>query len=314
MTTRWFVNESTDNLIPVKTMPVTGGEVDTVLPGQWEFWRSGADSGVRNMAIDAALLRKAATATGQAVGLWRCYSFARPTVSFGRNESTRGRFDDDSVANAGLDAVRRPTGGRALLHAREVTYSVTMPLAAGLSWQVAYGAVNRLLVASLLGAGFPVAVVGADDGADATRPVSANGAVRPNGPLCFDAPAPGEISARGMKLVASAVWREREAYLQHGSILLHDDQALLVSAAGGRVPVPPPAATLADLVAAGAGIGGLSRVVIDDETIQRDVVNAMERALTAISVVTPFTASASLNADITVFEEQFARRDWLWRR
>ena len=319
MTTRWIVNESTDNLIPVKTMPVTGGEVGTVLPGRWEFWRGGEDSGVRNMAIDAALLRNAATATGPDVGVWRCYAFTRPTVSFGRNETTRGRFDRDSLDASGLDAVRRPTGGRALLHSREVTYSVSMPLAAGLSWQVAYSAVNRLLAGSLLGLGFPVEIAGedggfSDGGLNDVGGRSASSAIRPNGPVCFDAPAPGEITARGMKLVASAVWRERTAYLQHGSILLHDDQALLAGASGGRVSVPPPAASIADLIARGARAGRGASHETTDADMRHEVVGAMERALAAISVVTPFTASASMNADITVFEKQFASREWLWRR
>jgi lipoyl(octanoyl) transferase len=117
-----------------------------------------------------------------------------------------------------------------------------------------------------------------------------------------------------MKLVASAVWRERTAYLQHGSILLHDDQALLAGASGGRVPVPPPGASIGGLIATGARAGrGASHETTDAE-MRHEVVGAMERVLAAISVVTPFTASASMNADITVFEEQFANREWLWRR
>lgn len=292
---------------------MTGADVDRVVPARWAFWRGGRASGVRNMAVDAALLRQAtgratrAADTESAQGVWRCYQWTRPTVSFGRNETTRGRFDEHSVRDAGLDAVRRPTGGRALLHSREVTYSIAMPLADALSWRVAYDAVNRLIVSSLRAAGFSVDVVPDRGGSEAD-------ALRPNGPLCFDAPSPGEITARGLKLVASAVWRERDAYLQHGSILLHDDQALLASASAGRVPPPPPAASLATLAAPRLGDVGRDERMTRDDEIRHAVVAAMERELAAISVVTPFTAEASMSADIDEFEEQFASRDWLWRR
>lgn len=312
-------------------MPVTGADVHGVMPARWAFWRCGAESGVRNMAVDAALLR---TATRHAIrdggraegghGVWRCYGWTGPTVSFGRNETTRGRFDAESIAASGLDAVRRPTGGRALLHAREITYSVAMPLADGLSWRAAYDAVNRLLVSSLHAAGFPAEIVPDQRSAsraptaatDEARPVRSTVPLRPNGPLCFDAPSPGEITAHGMKLVASAVWREPGAYLQHGSILLHDDQDMLALASAGRVSAPPPSASLAGLIAGSAAAHGRAGAAPSarEEQLRDTVIGAMEQQLAAISVVTPFIAEASMSADIAAFEEQFASREWLWRR
>ncbi|MFN5599430.1 MAG: lipoyl protein ligase domain-containing protein, partial [Gemmatimonas sp.] len=95
-----------------------------VLPRAWSWWVDGARDGVTNMAADQALLETVRPGHGT----WRWYGWERPTVSFGRNERLAGRIDADTVAQAALAAVRRPTGGRALLHWRELTYSVTMPL------------------------------------------------------------------------------------------------------------------------------------------------------------------------------------------
>jgi lipoate-protein ligase A len=169
------------------------------------------------MAVDAALLDHG---RDRSYGVWRTYAWERPTVSFGRHEAVRTRFDAQSLSSAGLDAVRRPTGGRALLHTDEVTYSVSMPMADRTPWQMVYAGINDILISALRTLGVAATLV---DAANA-RPV------RPDGPVCFDHPASGEIVVGGAKLVGSAVWRERGAYLQHGSILLRDDQSLLSAA------------------------------------------------------------------------------------
>ncbi len=180
--------------------------------------RTEPETGGWNMALDQALLERARR-SGE--GVWRCYAWSSPTVSFGRNESVAGRFDAASVSRAHLVAVRRPTGGRALLHGREVTYSATLPLDASIGWRDAYAEINQILLDALRALGVHATLCTA-----ASSP-----AVRPDGPLCFEAPAVGEIAVGDAKLVGSAIWRERGAYLQHGSILLHDDQRVLFDAA-----------------------------------------------------------------------------------
>lgn len=299
--------------------PGESASVEPVVPGQWQFWRSGPASGVRNMAIDAALLRRASglagaawepsgTGVAGAVGVWRCYGWSRPTVSFGRNESTRGRFDAASIAAAGLGVVRRPTGGRALLHSREVTYSATFPLAGGISWRVAYDAVNRILRDAL-----------GSLGVDATIVPHHRGTPRNAGePLCFDRPDGGEIVAHGAKLAGSAVWRERgrergrerDGYLQHGSILLHDDQSLLLAAACGPVPVPPKAASLSSILRESPSQNPSLR----DDALRSALESAIATRLAANATVTAFTARASIDAEVARFETAFAASDWLWRR
>src|SRR5687767_12168212 len=86
------------------------------------FLVSDPADGATNMATDDAL-RLRARRTGETV--YRLYAWSRPTVSLGRNQSARGRYNLALARARGIDFVRRPTGGRAILHHREITYSVT---------------------------------------------------------------------------------------------------------------------------------------------------------------------------------------------
>src|SRR5512143_3038322 len=108
----------------------------------WSLLLTPPLSGAENMALDEALLERAA-ATGGAV--FRVYSWAEPTLSFGRNQSVRGTYDASRARERGVAVVRRPTGGRSLLHHREVTYSVTAPATFLGSFRESYARINRLL-------------------------------------------------------------------------------------------------------------------------------------------------------------------------
>jgi lipoyl(octanoyl) transferase len=169
-------------------------------------------SGAENMALDHALMRRAARVRE---GVIRVYGWSRPTLSFGRNESG---FRVD-----GADFVRRPTGGRAILHDRELTYSFTLP--AGDRPRMLYARLNELLAGAISRLGVSVTIAERGGAAPARH-----------GP-CFAAPSPGELTYQGHKLAGSAQWRENGAVLQHGSILIDDDQ----SGIGGIGPREYPA-------------------------------------------------------------------------
>jgi lipoyl(octanoyl) transferase len=260
------------------------------LPDRWAVRRDPPGDGVANMAADATL---AAWARAHACGVVRVYGWARPTVSFGRHEAVAGRFTAASLAAAGVDAVRRPTGGRALLHHREVTYAVALPLPAGTGWRTAYAAVNARLVAALRALGIPAQL--------APEPQGSEGAAA----LCFDAPAAGEVVVHGRKLVGSAVWRDGDGYLQHGSLLWEDDQARLVRAAAVPVPPPPPAATLAALA---------------PQLTPAAVETALVEALTAPAAGHPAGERVAYGASPADLEAEAQARArladpaWLWRR
>lgn len=177
------------------------------------------------MAADLASL-DVARRTGDAVV--RTYGWRTPTVSFGRHQRARGVYDAALIAADGYDVVRRPTGGRAILHHREFTYAVAMPATGNV--RDSHAALTALVADALARLG--VAAAPAPRTTRATAPGAAP---------CFDAPAEGELVVDGQKLVGSAQVRIDGALLQHGSVLVDDDQGrlaryLLVPSR----PVPPP--------------------------------------------------------------------------
>lgn len=199
--------------------------VDDPAPGPW------------NMALDEALMD---TARQGEITL-RFYGWEPGTLSFGRNEAARWRYDEGRALAKGLGLVRRPTGGRAVFHHRELTYSLTAPARSWGGLRETYLKVNRALRSGLMSLGVPADLE--------PRPARA-GTSRPAAGACFRQPLPGELTAGGRKLVGSAQWRERGALLQHGSILLHNDQEVVeLLRVGGVGPAEPvPAVGLAELL------------------------------------------------------------------
>lgn len=199
-----------------------GGRSDPGSPLSWRVWRDGSAAGTRNMARDHAM----AHVLGPSEGYLRFYTWERATVSLGRNEPARGLWDLDRIADEGVDLVRRPTGGRAVLHHRELTYAVAAPASGPGSMRRLYRAVNAALVEGLTRIGVPAEL--ASRRGRTPSPAS--------GP-CFDEPAEGEIVVNGRKMVGSAQVRLESVLLQHGSILICDDQGLLPIL---RDPTPVP--------------------------------------------------------------------------
>ena len=242
----------------------------------WTLLRTPPLGGAENMALDEALMERARR-SNEAV--FRVYTWAVPTLSFGRNQTARGVYDATLAGERGVTVVRRLTGGRALLHHREVTYSVTAPLAHGASLRESYARINRLLVDGLQRLGIVV------DVADPRER-----AVAPSAAPCFEQPAAGELVVDGRKLVGSAQWRDEGAMLQHGSILIEDDQPLVSAIAGNAVATPHPAATLTaalgrapsvDEVAATlfASVRSLECPRATELTLDSTIEQAMHRAL-----------------------------------
>lgn len=199
---------------------------------RWRLLLDAPRSGPENMARDHALAR--CLEPGR--GVLRLYGWARPTVSFGRNEPARGTYSRQEGEARGLSFVRRPTGGRAVLHHREITYAVAVPDRALGGPREAYRTINRGLVRGLGELGVPARVAG-------EGPVPGV-----DGGPCFRAPAPGEVTVAGRKLVGSAQVRLEGALLQHGSVILEGDQRLLGILRGGDSDEADAPATVASLV------------------------------------------------------------------
>lgn len=204
------------------------------------------------MARDAALLARAA-GTGESV--FSIYSWARPTLSFGRNQRACDNYHRTRIEEREVDVVRRPTGGRAILHHREITYSVTSPVRESESLRNAYERVNVILLDGLLRLGIRASIA------------RGGKAIKPGPAPCFELPSEGEIMAAGRKLVGSAQWRGESAFLQHGSILVDDDQTALASLAAdgadGPALPPPPPATLRNLLGRAPEASEVAKAMFD---------------------------------------------------
>ena len=254
---------------------------------RWYFLVSDPADGVANMALDEALARRAAR-TGDAV--FRVYSWATPTLSLGRNQRARGCYDEEAAARQGVAFVRRPTGGRALLHDHEVTYSATLPCRDATEARDAYEFVNDVLLAALARLG--VAAV------RATATTSLPPGPRP----CFDVPAEHEIVVKDRKLVGSAQWRHEGALLQHGSILVRDDQSVIATLSRPAGSGTPAAATLADALGREPSPGEVGASILD--------------ALTSAvgSRPAPLVPDGCLAEDMTTLRATYADPSWTWRR
>jgi lipoyl(octanoyl) transferase len=259
--------------------------------GRWRLLLAPPRPGAENMARDTALQARAAR-TSETV--FSIYSWSRPTLSFGRHQPALGFYSLERIREADVDVVRRPTGGRAILHDHEITYSVTAPIDDASSLRATYSRINRILLDGLARLG-----VNAELASVAQRAESPS--VRP----CFETPSEGELVADGRKLVGSAQWRDQGALLQHGSILVGDDQSSLPSFAaaaanrsGGRIAQP---ATLAALL-------GRSPEAAEVASAMFDAVRSLEDA-DAIDLT-----EDEIRADALEHVSHFLDEGWTWRR
>jgi lipoate-protein ligase A len=200
------------------------------------------------MAVDEALME--AARRGEVT--LRLYRWEPGCLSFGRNQTARGRYDGEAAAARGIDVVRRPTGGRSVFHHRELTYSVTAPADLWGGLKDAYLRINRALAAGLRRLGVEAEVAGG----------SGEAAPRPTVRACFRDPLPGEVTAEGRKLVGSAQWRLGGALLQHGSILLVNEQAVVEELRTGAADAPEvPAAGITRLLGREPGVAAMAEAL-----------------------------------------------------
>ncbi len=177
--------------------------------------------GSRNMAVDEYLFALAEKRTPLTV--LRIYRWLRPTASLGFYQDASKVVDSAFCAEHGIDIVRRLTGGKLVLHDREVTYSVVSS-DSELFTETLRGS-YRMISKALL-RGLEIMGVGAEMAGSAPAAYA-----RSNMP-CFAYPARDEIEARGRKIVGSAQKRTGNVFLQHGSIPLESSYDLLAGAAG----------------------------------------------------------------------------------
>jgi lipoate-protein ligase A len=181
--------------------------------------RSGAADGARNMALDGLLLDMAGR--GDLSFALRSYTWSPACVSLGRLQDPRREISAADLREAGVGAVRRPTGGRAVWHETELTYCIASrpdhPLVSGCI-EESLAKTGRVLAEALRTLGIPAELAPADRHSLSPR--------APANP-CFTSHGRMEVMVAGRKVVGSAQARRRGAFLEHGSIIMRNDQVRL---------------------------------------------------------------------------------------
>lgn len=193
------------------------------LTNSWQLLIDQGRPGSDNMARDQGLLD---LAEREGIAVLRLYSWEPFCISFGRNEPALRRYDRAAIQNQSLDTVRRPTGGRAVWHARELTYAVAAPLEVFGSLKAAYHDIHLMLSRAVRTLG-----------AQATLAGPQGKAASLDSGACFASPAGGEVMVEGAKVIGSAQLQQGRAFLQHGSFLLQDTQEVIQRVTRGS---PPP--------------------------------------------------------------------------
>lgn len=185
--------------------------------GEWRLIIDPPATGARNMAIDEALLRSATRGCRPTL---RFYAWQPPALSLGYFQKA-DVVDFAACAAAGVDVVRRPTGGRAVLHADEVTYAVALPPEHPLAQESvvnSYRVLSKGFAGGLATLGAAASLSRASknrDTAGVPEPAASGQAA-----ACFDTPSWYELLVDGQKVVGSAQVRRAGALLQHGSVPL----------------------------------------------------------------------------------------------
>ena len=176
----------------------------------WHLIDSGENTGTYNMQFDIDLANNCKPNEAY----FRIYRWNPFCISLGANQ----KFDDINLSKTkidGIDIVKRPTGGRAILHAEELTYSVVLPYNFVLSPREIYFKISNALM----------------NGLEIYNPVLAKSQLEdyqpnfpkllkePSGVLCFASTAKNEVKFNGKKLIGSAQRKLNNIILQHGSIL-----------------------------------------------------------------------------------------------
>lgn len=261
---------------------------------QWYLLADGPADAGSNMARDLALLDLAAE---RGIGFVRTYTWAPYALSFGANEPAAKRYDREAIAQRGLAVVRRPTGGRAVWHAEELTYAVAAPEGSLGTLAQSYRIIHETLLAAL------ETMAPSNDGTRAfalAAPPPRQLAV--DAGACFASPAGGEVVSDLGKVVGSAQLRERGAFLQHGSILLGNRQELVAELTRGTPPEVG-AASLRDLLGRGIGAAEVA-----------DAVRAAFAARLGELPVLGDELEAALAVRTAMHRPRFADDLWTWRR
>jgi lipoate-protein ligase A len=278
-----------------------------------EYWRllqHDAAPGAWNMAVDEILLEEAMKG---AKPVLRLYSWRPYALSLGHFQQG-DVVDKAACAQAGVDVVRRPTGGRAVLHANEVTYSIILPPSHPLthvSVVASYQALSQGLLRGLALLGIQAQLARVEH---PPTPAAASVASASDGgaqAACFDAPSWYELLANGRKLVGSAQVRRGGALLQHGSVpltLVPQDLYKLLSFSSAAVRERAQQA----FANKAAGLCDITAQSLTPAHVAQALISGISQALSCIMQADQLTPKELEQAE--TLAQKHAHPQWVWYR
>jgi len=268
----------------------------------WRILRTAPAGGAWNMAVDEAILES--VGGGESRPTLRLYSWNPPCLSLGYAQPA-GDADMEQLSNHGWDIVRRITGGRAILHADELTYAVIGPpneprLVGGVL--ESYRRLSQALLSALQLLGLPAQALPQPQGAAHAQKQK---------PVCFEVPSNYEITVGGKKLIGSAQSRKKSGVLPHGSLPLSGDltritQALFFPDAASRLRAAE------RLLAHAANVESITGEVVSWEAAAAAFETAFSRTLNLNLEPGGLTAAELKRADELV-NEKYAHPEWIGR-
>lgn len=257
----------------------------------WRFIDSGLAPGASQMALDEALLLACRPDSSP---ILRVFSFQPSSLSLGRFQPARGQIDSAACRQAGVDVVRRPTGGRAVLHTADLCYAVVAPVSdplAGGAIRDSYCNIAAALSAALARVGLPPEACNAD--------ILNTPADRTDSAACFATTMDFEAFSGGAKLIGSAQVRRGNALLQQGSVRLETSVALESLLLGESAGLP----TLS---------GILGRLLDYDEMAAALRESFIETFTVDLDACAPTTKEQELAQRLAA--EKYGADAWTWQR
>lgn len=202
------------------TITNTSQSANSLPPATWRLILSKPAPGAWNMAVDEAIME--AAGEGHVPPTLRLFAWDPACLTIGYAQEISDA-NLDALQAHGWDLVRRITGGRAILHTDELTYSVTGPITEPRlvgDILTSYQRLSTAILAALQELGLDVQSLPKED--------SPPGPSAP--PVCFEMPSNFEITVNGKKLVGSAQARKKNGVLQHGALPLYGDLTRIIQA------------------------------------------------------------------------------------
>ncbi|MGX0055761.1 lipoyl(octanoyl) transferase [Staphylococcus hominis] len=272
----------------------------------WNFINTGSHDPYYNMAMDEALLNF--VSRGEIDPVVRFYTWNPATLSVGYFQRLKKEIDIDKVKEKGFGLVRRQTGGRGVLHDKELTYSVivleshpNMPS----TITEAYRVISEGLLEGfkLLGFDAYFAIPRSKEEREKLK--------QPRSAVCFDAPSWYELVVEGRKIAGSAQTRQKGVILQHGSLLQDVDVDELFDMfifKNDRLKEKMKKAFVDKAVA----INDISDRHISIEEMEKAFEEGFKKGLNI--EFKPLSLTENQLAEVKVLEEKYRSEEWLYKK